>query len=158
MARSFNRNQALGTSFKLEIPGLDEYNYFVQVAPLPGLSMGGVETPYRNNQTNVPSNRVEYDPLNITFLVDEEHENHSQLRLWMHKYASGKEPILEVCKDITLHILDSNKQPRKSIVFYVAYPTLLTEIQLESNTSDATSLVCNATFRYQYYDSKPTIR
>lgn len=157
MPSRFNRNQALGTSFKLEIPGLDEYNYFVQTAPLPGINMAGIETPYRNNATNVPSNRVEYDPLNITFLVDEDYENHSQLRLWMHKYAMGKEPILEVCKDITLHILDSNKQPRQSFIFYVAYPTMMSELQLESNVSDATSLICSATFRYQYYDRKPTI-
>jgi hypothetical protein len=74
-----NRNQALGTSFKLDIPGLEAFNYFVQETEIPSISMAGVSVPYQSYQTNVPSNRLEFDELPVQFLIDEEYGNWTAL-------------------------------------------------------------------------------
>ena len=151
MAKRINYNQAIGTSFKLEIPDFKEVNYFVQTTELPGMTMSGVDAPFDNHATHVPSNRIEYDPLNFTCLVDEDFENYNRVRLWMHQIVVT-EPVVDQMKDITLHVLNSNKNPIRAIKFYKAYPTMISAIPLESSTSDATPVVCSMTFRYQFFD------
>ena len=150
MAR-INKNPALGTSFKLEIPGFPHLNYFVQMTELPGLTMSGVDTPWSNNATNMPSNRIEYDPLNVTMLVDEEYQNYDSIRMWMTEIIKT-EPVLNAMKDITLHILNSNKNNIAAIKFYRAYPTMVAAIPLESSTGDTQPITCALTFRYQFYE------
>ncbi len=154
MPKRINRNQALSTSFKLEIPGLEEVNYFIQSAPFPGINMPGVDTPYMNKSASVPSNRIEYDPLNLIMLVDEDFENRNQIQLWMHKYAYGDLPINAIHKDITLHLLNSNKVPFMDLIFHSAYPTAIGELTFESGTSDPSPMTCSLTFRYQWYETK----
>lgn len=158
--KRYNRNPANQTNFKLEIPGLEEVNYFVQTANLPGMSMAGVSTPFLNHQTNVPSNRIEYDEATMNFIVSEDYSNHTQIRLWMHAFAFGKKDgsdanIWGVTKDINLFLLDSNKVPRFKVVYFAAYPTSLGAIPLDSAVNSTQVLDTNVSFRYQYYDILP---
>lgn len=157
--RKKNYNQALSTSFKLEIPGASSFNYFVQITSLPSLNAAGVETPYKNHQGVVPSNRIDYDPLNVNLLVDEDYENWDYLRLWMHKAAgyayntsTREPPISEEMKDIDLHILNSNKQSIKIVRFFGAFPVMLGELSLETSVTDPQPIISSVVFRYQYYD------
>lgn len=151
-SRNINRNPAIGTSFKLEIPGFEALNYFVQSTELPSISMGGVDTPYQNWQTNVPSNRIEFDPLNINFLVDEDLANYESLFAWMVEITMTEPVVPEKMKNITLHITNSSKNHKIAIRFHKAYPTLVGALQLESAVNDAMPIVCSATFRYQYFE------
>lgn len=153
MAKRMNYNPAIGTSFRMSIagPGFEEANYFVQTTELPGLSMSGVDTPWSNHATNMPSNRIEYDPLNLTMIVDEEWKNVDAIRLWMHRICVT-EPVQNEMKDITLHLLNSNKNSIIGVKFIKAYPTMIAAVPLESSTSDAIPPTCALTFRYQFYD------
>ena len=154
---TINRNTALETSFKLEIPGLEEFNYFVQEAALPGLSMAGVDLPFRNNQASVPSNRIDYESVQIPFVVAEDFLNHSAIRLWMHRISKGPGPLINELKDVTLHLLNSNKNTIKRVVYYSAYPTALTGIPLRSNVPNTGPLFCTLSLKYQYYDVLPSL-
>lgn len=152
-----NYNPAITTSFKMEFPGLTVFNYFVQETELPGLSMAGIETPYQNNGTNVPSNRIDYDPLNINLVVDEDYENYDSIRLWMHECTRNPGKLNDLIKDFSLHILDSNKQSKLEVKFFGGYPIMMSAIPLQSNTQDPTPIFASVTFRYQYFDFfKPT--
>ena len=149
-----NYNPALGTSFKMEIPGFEVYNYFIQETEIPGLNMAGVDAPYRNNATNVPSNRIEYDPLNINLIIDEDFQNFLSIHLWMLEISFGKKPLSDLMRDLTLHILDSNKQPKIEIIYYSAYPISTGTTPLQSNVGDVVPVFCPMMFRYQYFDIK----
>lgn len=151
MAETLNRNPALGTSFLLEIPGARHLNYFVQTAALPGLMMGGVDSPYTNHQASVPSNRIEFEPLNLTFLIDEEWRNWEFIFDWMKRIRRGRETILEVMSNVTLHLVNSNKNMNVQVEFQGAYPSTLSELPLESSTVDSLPLVATVSFRYQDY-------
>ena len=146
-----NRNQALSTSFRLDIPGFDEVNYFVQTVELPSITAMGVDTPYQQYGLNVPSNRIDYDPINIGFLIDEDYKNYDQIRLWMHAIQMT-EPVLSQLKDCTLHILSSNKGGVAAVKFIGCYPTMLSAIPFESSVVDPTPIVCTMTMRYQLFD------
>lgn len=150
MAR-MNRNQALSTSFRLEIPGYDEFNYFVQSAELPTISMMGVDTPYQQYGLSAPSNRIEYEVMNVNFLVDEDYRNYDQIRIWMHKIRET-EPVLTQIKDCTLHVLNSNKGGVVGVKFIGCYPTMLSAIPFETGVVDPTPIVCSLTMRYQFFD------
>lgn len=154
-SKRINRNPAIGTSFKLEIPGFEEVNYFVQTVELPGVTMSGVDSPYQKFATNVPSNRMEFDPLNCTFLVDEDFTNYEELYGWMLD-ITRTEPVAAaetgMMKNLTLHLTNSNKNSIIAVKFHRAYPTMLSPLPLESSTTDAVPIVCNAMFRYQAFE------
>lgn len=151
MSEVLNRNPALGSSFLLEIPLARELNYFVQGAEAPGLTMAGVEAPFTNYAASVPSNRIDYDPLNLTFIVDEEWKNWEYLFNWMKRIRTGKETILETMSPLTLHLVNSNKNLNVQLQFTGAYPTFVSSIPLDTTSVDATPLTASVTFRYQEY-------
>lgn len=154
-SKKINRNPALGTSFKLEIPGLESLNYMIQTCEVPGMTMSGLDAPYQKFATNVPSNRIEFDPLNLTFIVDEDYQNYESIYAWMVDVIRT-EPVAAAAsgmmKDITLHLTNSNKNVFMGIKFHRAYPTMLAPVPLESSTTDATAIVCNVIFRYQFFE------
>lgn len=149
-----NYNAAIQTSYMLEIPMFKELNYFIQSAEVPGLTMAGVDTPFKNFQGNVPSNRIDFDQLNLTFLVDEEWSNWYSLVEWMKRIRRNDRPILEDMSDLTLHLTNSNKNLNKQIIFRGAYPVLIGTLPLETAVVDTTPLVCSLAFRYQEYEMK----
>lgn len=149
-----NYNAAIQTSFMLEIPQFKELNYFIQTAEVPGLTMAGVDAPFKNFQGSVPSNRIDFDQLNLTFLVDEEWENWYSIVQWMKRIRRNDRPILDDMSDLTLHLTNSNKNLNKQIVFRGAYPVLLGTLPLESAVVDTNPLVCSLAFRYQEYEMK----
>jgi hypothetical protein len=148
---NLNYNLATNTNFKVEIAGVPEFNYFVQSVNLPGISMGGVEVDYVNNQVFMPSDRIDYDPLVFTYVLSEDWGNYRFLHQWMRDIRSVDYPPKHF-RDVTLHILNNNKLENLKIVFYNCFPTFLSEINLESAVSDTTPLVSTATIRYQYFD------
>ena len=151
MSKQINRNPALQTSFKLEFPLFPEINYFVTETELPGMQMGGVDTPYRNNATHMPSNRIEYDPLTVQMIVSEDYSNYERLKLWMHEIVHH-EPVTEQLQNATLHILNSNKNVVVGVKFYGMYPTAISTLPLMSTVTDETPVMCTCTFRYQFHD------
>jgi hypothetical protein len=152
MVTDINRNPALAVNFLLEIPLAKELNYFVQTVDVPGLTMAGVETPYRNVQANVPSNRIDYDQLNLTFIVDENWANWNYVFEWMKRIRTGNSAISDTMTDITLNLVNSNKNLNKIMVFRGAYPTLLGTLPLDSTVVDSNPLVCSLSFRYQDFE------
>lgn len=155
MSKRINRNPALSTSFKLEIPGYEELNYMIQTCEVPGMTMSGVDSPYQKFATNVPSNRIEFDPLNLTFLVDEDYRNYESLYEWMVNIIRT-EPVADastgMMKDLSLHITNSNKNAIKSIKFHRAYPTMISPLPLESSSTEPNNIVCNVIFRFQFFE------
>lgn len=147
-----NRNPALGTSFRMEIPDFPTVNYFAQNCELPGLSMGGIDSPYKNNQGVLPSNRIDYDPWTFSFIVDEDYTNFRILFAWMKMFERGGGNVVGVFKDISLHLLTSNKTGGQKVTFFGAVPMTLSALSFDSGTIEPMPITCSATFRYQYYD------
>lgn len=146
-----NYNIASNTNYKIEISDAPEFNYFIQSVSVPSIRVNEIEMSYRNEQVFFPSNKIQYDPLNITFIVSEDLKNYIFLQKWMIKAAKAAEKN-EIFKDVTLHILNNNKLANIEFVFYDCFPTSITEINLESGVVDTSPLVCTVIFRYQYFE------
>ena len=71
------------TQFKFTIIKLPKVEYFCTTANVPGVTMGtsAQSTPFKD--IPIPGDKLDYDTLNIQFLVDENLENYREIHGWM---------------------------------------------------------------------------
>jgi hypothetical protein len=72
------------TKFKFNIIKLPKVEYFCTQVNLPGISLADnytQPTPFRN--IPLPGEKLEYEPLAMTFLVDENLENYQEIHGWL---------------------------------------------------------------------------
>ena len=71
------------TQFKFSIIKLPKVEYFCTAANIPGVSLGGAldqKTPFKD--VPLPGDKLTYEPLQMTFLVDENLENFQEIHGW----------------------------------------------------------------------------
>ena len=85
---SYNRqptklDYASPTQFKFGIIKLPKVEYFCTAANIPGITLGtsNLTTPFKD--VPMPGDKLDYDTLNISFLVDENLENYREIHGWM---------------------------------------------------------------------------
>ena len=71
------------TQFKFTISQLPKVEFFTTAANIPGISLGQASQPTPLKDIPIPGDKLEYDNLNITFLVDENLENYREIHGWM---------------------------------------------------------------------------
>ena len=71
------------TQFKFGVIKLPKVEYFCTAANIPGISLGQASQPTPLKDIPIPGDKLEYDNLNITFLVDENLENYREIHGWM---------------------------------------------------------------------------
>lgn len=150
MSNITNYNPAFNTNYRLEFVGSSHLNFFIQSVSLPGIDAIGPEAPFKGAQTFFQADRIDYDPLNITFLIDENFENYLFLFGWMKTYVETESPKAHM-RDATLHILTGNKTSNLIVNYYGMFPQTIGSVDFDSSTNDTSAIMCTATFRYQYY-------
>ena len=85
---SYNRqptklDYASPTQFKFSVIKLPKVEYFCTAANIPGITLGtsNLATPFKD--VPMPGDKLDYDTLNISFLVDENLENYREIHGWM---------------------------------------------------------------------------
>jgi len=154
-----NINFLSPVGFKFNIEFLPLTNYFLTSANLPGISLAEVNQPTPLMQTQVPGNDLVFDPLNITFLVDENLNNWRELYDWLFglgfpsEYPEYKNQKYNktIYSDATLSILNSNMNVNYNILFKDLFPTNLSELSFDSASTDVEGMKATATFRYLTY-------
>ena len=71
------------TQFRLVINQLPKVEFFVTACNLPGISLGDAIFPTPLKQIPVQGDEVTFEPLSISFLVDENLENYKELHDWL---------------------------------------------------------------------------
>lgn len=157
-------NQTNITNFALDIPDANITRAFklnVQSALIPGIRIPPTNTPAGTKglaRANLPGSTVEFDPLVVRFLVDENLDAWVDLYTWMlsinnyltHDNMGWNEGTLP--KFITLHILDNTKENIvMSIHYYGAWCSDLGEIEYTFVEDSDPAVSCVATFNYKYY-------
>ena len=71
------------TQFKFSIIKLPKVEYFCTTANVPGITLGtsAQATPFKD--IPIPGDKLDYDTLNIQFLVDENLENYREIHGWL---------------------------------------------------------------------------
>lgn len=144
-------NHALGTSGVMNFKNAAQFTYTILGVNFPGISISTIPLPYKDNLIFVPDDVVQRDEINITFLVDENHENYWFLRDWISgaaRYAKNFERMKDCFDDMILEIHNSNKVMTQTVKFGTAYPTSISALNFSTAVSEAEVLQADVTFVY----------
>ena len=172
------------TQFRFGIHQLPKVEFFTVSANLPGISAGTVThaTPLKDIPTM--GDKLEYENLSISFIVDEYLENYISLHNWMvgigfpekreqfrtfrdvtsNTPAGGGTPTVDkigsatpdraMYSDAFLQILSNKNNPIVEVNFENAFPISLSALDFTQNAADVEYMVATAEFAYQIYEIK----
>ena len=140
-----NINPLADVQFKFEIDALPNTSFFIQTVNLPGIALEGatIATPQLQNFSR-HTGIITYEPLSITFMIDEYLKNWQEIFEWMigeeNKYTSA-----------VLTILSSSMNPTLEVHFKEIFPTSLSAIPFDSTTTDPVYQIGTVSFNYTEY-------
>jgi len=149
-------------NFQFEIMNLPYVSLFAQNFSIPGVSLGRAPVPTSNVDYNVPGDKMEFEDLTITFMVDEHIKNYMEIFNWMtalgfpessEQFKALKEhhtPYTET-SDIVMTILTNKFNPHTKIHFVDCFPTDLTPIDFTNVNTTVDPIQATVTFDYSYY-------
>jgi len=138
--------------FKLSIHKYPYLEYFCQTVNIPGIDIPEFIQPSTFTPIKRPGTVINYEDLEITFLVSEDLQNWLQLMDWMTRIVPTRSfnqvitPEKEVYSDITLHILSNKSNRVMEINFLQCWPKVLSAITMETTTIDAANVTATITF------------
>jgi len=152
------------TKFQLVFARIPNLTYFCQAANLPGLSLSEVprNTPFVD--IYVPGEKVQYDTLNVTFLIDENMSGWFEIHDWIRGLTfptdfqeyktliSQKVPFGAIYSDCIMTINTNSNAPNKRIKFVDCFPTTLSSVIFSSQDSAEQTMTADVTFRFSYFN------
>lgn len=159
-----NTSLLQSTKFQLNFSRLPNFTYFCQVANLPGLSLNEIprSTPFVD--IYAPGEKVIYDTLNVTFLIDENCNTWFEIHDWIRgltfptnfgeyqALVSQKVPFGGVYSDCIMTINTNANISNFRIKFIDCFPTTLSSIIFSAQDSAEQSMTADATFRFSYFN------
>lgn len=161
-----NLNDSLNTDkFKLVFNELKSMEILCKTAPLPGVSSSPQEISNPYNKIYVQSQKVSYDPLNISFRVDKNMKAYIEIYEWFraihspqdhegfkrfqaeHKLSSDQGTQFAV--NASLFSLTNSYNGNVEILFHNIFPISLSGIDFNIDVNQV--FVSNASFQYDYY-------
>ena len=167
-----NKDLLQSTKFRLEFARLPGTTYFCQSINVPGVSLSEVprHTPFVD--LYVPGEKMMYETLNVTLLIDEDirawQERHDWIRAMtfptdFQEYRalsklSETSAIRRYNKlppqytDATMSVYTNKNNLNLKIVYKDLFPTTLSSILFNSSDSADNVLTADVSFRFSYYN------
>lgn len=153
-----NTNFLSPNKFVFTIPNLTTTTYFLQSVSLPGISTSEVPVDSRFSTTYRHGDKLVYDPLVITFLVDEDLRNWEEIHNWLtgltfpekhEQYQAQSKKGLYF--DSTLQINKNSNEENIRIKYFHCHPISLGPIQFDFTQDPSFTPICDLTLRYDRY-------
>jgi hypothetical protein len=143
-----NMNPLTDVQFKFEVGALPETSFFVQGCNIPGITVtaNAIGVPKRSGGFGLSTGVIEYETLEVTFLVDEYLKNWEEVYNWMVNDVKKTSAVLT--------ILSSSMNPTMEFHFSGVFPTNLGAITFDSTTTDPTYIQATITFNFTDYKIK----
>lgn len=168
-AQPSNQSLAQTTKFKLSFERLPEVTFFCQSINLPGLSTSEVaqNTPFVDLYS--PGDKLVYEPLQLSFLVDEDYRSWFSVHDWIRgltfpenfaEYDNLKNysrfPAKEIkgtpqFSDAVLTVYTNQNNPNLRITFKDCFPTSVSGLTFSTQNSADNIFAADATFRFSYF-------
>lgn len=162
-----NTNSLVANKFQVNFTRLPNMTYFCQSVSLPGLSVGEVprNTPFIDLYS--PGEKLVYDLLSFTFIVDEDLGSWREIHDWMramtfpvdfseyrdlpklNRFANKPQPQFS---DATMTILTSSFNTNYNIRLYDCFPISLSSVLFSSTDSPENIITADVSFRFSYFD------
>lgn len=159
-----NPNFLSKAGFKFIVARAPDLNFFIQKINLPSIAIQPTQHP--NPLVKIPysGEHMDYDPLTVTFKVDENMNNWIAMYAWMKGLGfpnnfqeynaliqNGKKSGQGVESDLKLFILTSHLNPQIEVTFRDAFPISLTGLEFDSTAADVDYLESSVSFGYTSY-------
>lgn len=155
--------------FKFDIKRAPSLSYFCQTVKLPNIQSEPAiqKTPFID--IPIPGDQIEFQPLSVSFRVDDNFQNWLELHNWMlaitNTLGKSKERIVVennpqytgygIKSELTLYCLNSQKVPSLVFIFHDAFPIALGGLDFDTQvTGDVQYVQAMASFAYTYYESR----
>jgi hypothetical protein len=165
-----NRNFLSPIGFRFMLPKFPKVAYFCQSANIPSINLGVSQqsTPYRGLPLE---GFVSYDPLSLSFMIDEDLENYMILHNWIRalgtpnnttervEYRNKMESLFgnsDLYADATLTILNSNYNRNFDIVFEDLFPMSLNTLEFNATIDGTEYAMAQVQFQYLAYEVRTT--
>jgi hypothetical protein len=146
---NFNMLSPTGFRVTIESPTFSNLEYFINKCSLPTISLPEADAGFRNYQGFVAGDKVTYDSLDLTFIIDEDMKNYTEVFDWIKSNANEN---ISAKYDIILSILTSHNNLNRQIRFVNAIPVSLGGVEFTTQASDIEYLQSNVSFRYDYFE------
>lgn len=153
MANDNSKQFLHNNQFRFTVNRLPNVEFFIQQASIPGLSVGqgNAASPYLTMP--VPGDKVNYDPLNVTFKINEDLSNYIEIFDWLllttFTTNTQKQSLFS---DATLHIMTNKGNLNKQIRFIDIFPFSLGEVLFDATTPQPLMQETTVTFAYKKFE------
>ena len=168
------------TQFELLIKKLPNTKYFSTGVNVPSVSVAEVQQPTNlGRNVLIPGDKINFGEITVTFIVDENMENWTELYQWMSQITSSTDPEKyrslvgaarradlpydgsgdpdAVYSDMTIVVTTAANNPNRYIRIEGAFPTSLGEITMDTTVAGGLSYVtCTASFQFTTFEIAAT--
>lgn len=147
--------------FLVTITRLPNVEFYTQRATIPGISATPIRHPTMFNAIYETPDELTYNDFDFSFIIDENMNNFLEVFNWMtsitgpknfDQFRKLKESKEGIISDISLIVLNSNKNSSIKVNFKNCFPISLSEITLDTTQSDVQYPTATVTFQYDYYE------
>lgn len=168
-----NRNFLSPAGFKFVLSKYPQVDFFSNQCSIPGINLGtAIQSNYFKN-VPIPGEKLSYDDLSLTFIVDENLENYLTVHNWLRGFGfpanlqeyqnllnqetinPGKQTASSGESNATLIVYNSNFNPIINVNFTGLFPVSLSSINFDATAEDINYVTAEITFKYTIYDIKP---
>jgi hypothetical protein len=165
-----NQNFLQSNKFQVNFSRLPNTQFFTQMVTVPGISMGEASQPTPFLDLFIPGDKAIYEPLVMTFYVDEQMESWVEIHNWiramtfpknfdeyknirnLNNYTKFQQAEKPQYSDCTVTVLTSANKPMLTFKYYDVFPITLSGIMMNTTEGPETPITSDAEFRYSYYD------
>jgi hypothetical protein len=166
-----NRNFLAPVGFKFILNRAPKVAFFSNQANIPGITLGSAVQPTYLKDIDIPGDKLVFNDLNVTFLVDEDLENYMEIQNWMRGlgypeslaeiYNLQREDtfvdttdskLMNIYSDATMDILTSSQNVNFKIKYRDVFPVSLSDLVFDATNQDIQYFTAEATFKYTIYD------
>lgn len=163
-----NTNLLQPTKFLMAFERIPDTQYFLQAVNIPGISCPQIRTSTPGLDYYSAGNKMEYNHLTITFILDEELLSWRNIHKWFRSFASPQgtsernslsniqNPNVRIQKsaysDASLTALTNLNNTNFRVDFFDLFPISLSDIQFDTRLSADHTMTADATFIFGYYN------
>jgi len=164
-----NRNFLQPQGFRFQVARAPKVTFFGNAVNIPGMTLRTtVQTTPGLKDIPLPGEILDFEDLNLRFLVDEDLQNYQEVQNWMRglgfpeslqeiydlqneNSVLNREKTMNIYSDGTLTILDAMQNDNFKVKFSDLFPFSLSTIQFDATMADTEFFTAEVSFKYLNY-------
>ena len=169
-----NRNYLAPTGFQFYVSRAPKVTYFGNQVNIPSLTLGIANQPSYLKDIPRPGEKIDFEDLTLTFLVDEDLTNYMEIQNWIRGigFPESLDQIYDFQQDDTLTvmnkalrnqginlysdgsllILNNVNLPKFKVTFDGMFPYYLSTLTFDATQSDLEYFTAQVSFKYNIYN------